>query len=99
MNKLTKNILTGSIVSAGTIAAVAGYKKIKSGSSEEPEFLEDTDMRNSAEIDQEESVDAEKTKEEEGLTKLDAAYKSEWQANGFPQTHEEMKKLEEEEKQ
>ncbi|TDL30861.1 hypothetical protein E2R51_16150 [Jeotgalibacillus sp. S-D1] len=99
MNKLTKKIITGSIVSAGTIAAVAGYKKIRSGSSDEPEFLEDTDMRNSADVDQEESVDADKVEEEEGLTKLDSVFKSEWQANGFPQTHQEMKRMEEEEKE
>lgn len=55
---------------------------------------EDNDMRNSTEVDQEESVNAPYDDAEIGLTKLDSAYRSEWQANGFPQTHKRMKELE-----
>ncbi|KKK36742.1 hypothetical protein WQ57_17825 [Mesobacillus campisalis] len=63
----------------------------------EVKVLEDTDMRNSEKIDQVESVEADQDPAEKGLTLLDSAYRAEWQANGFPQTHKEMKELEEEE--
>lgn len=57
---------------------------------------EDTDMRNSTEVDKRESVEADVDPAEKGLTQLDSAYRDEWQANAFPQTHKEMKELEEE---
>ena len=55
---------------------------------------EDNDMRNSVTVDHEESVNADTDDAEIGLTQLDSAYRSEWQANGFPQTHKAMKELE-----
>lgn len=57
-------------------------------------IYEDNDMRNSVTVDRKESVNAEYDEEEIGLTQLDSAYRSEWQANGFPQTHRRMKELE-----
>ena len=62
-------------------------------------FLKDSDWKHSEKVDKEESVDAKKTDAEKGLTKLDSAYRAEWQANGFPQTRKEMKELEEAEKE
>jgi hypothetical protein len=53
-------------------------------------------MINRKKIDRMESVDADKVPEEKGLTQLDSTYRSEWIANGFPQTHKEMKELEKE---
>ncbi|WP_394138713.1 hypothetical protein [Cytobacillus oceanisediminis] len=44
-------------------------------------------MRNSENIDQIESVDADKVPEEKGLTLYDSALRAEWVANVFPQTH------------
>ncbi|SDK47959.1 hypothetical protein [Sediminibacillus albus] len=43
-----------------------------------------------------ESPDAPVDDAEKGLTELDHEYRSEWIANGFPQTHREMERLEEE---
>ena len=99
MNTATKSILVGSIASIGTFTAIKGYQKRMNGkpSDENFETLEDTDMRNSVKVDQEESVNADFDQEEKDLTQLDAAYRADWQANGFPQTHEEMERLEEEE--
>lgn len=57
---------------------------------------EDNDMRNSVTVDREESVNAAYDDAEKGLTQLDAAYRSEWQANGFPQTQRELKELDRE---
>ncbi|SDM78900.1 hypothetical protein [Sediminibacillus halophilus] len=42
------------------------------------------------------SPDAPEDEAEKGLTGLDHEYRSEWVANGFPQTHREMERLEEE---
>ncbi|GAA2700131.1 hypothetical protein GCM10009865_06890 [Aeromicrobium ponti] len=50
-------------------------------------MLEDSNMRNSENIDQIESVDADKVPEEKGLTLYDSALRAEWVANVFPQTH------------
>ncbi|MGD7045936.1 hypothetical protein [Jeotgalibacillus proteolyticus] len=94
MKKTTKNIVAGSLISAGAAAAVVGYQKMKK--TDQNDFLEDTDMRNSKKIDRQESVFADDTEKEEGLTKLDSAYRGEWQANGFPQTHAEQQELEKE---
>jgi hypothetical protein len=55
---------------------------------------EDHDMRNNVTADHEESVNADTDEAEVGLTQLDSAYRSEWQANGFPQTHKAMAELE-----
>ncbi|PPA70989.1 hypothetical protein [Jeotgalibacillus proteolyticus] len=98
MKMSTKSIVAGSILSAGAAAAVAGYQiKKKKGKAEDMEFLEVTDMRNSKKVDIQESPDAEDVKEAQGLTKLDEAFRDEWQANGFPQTHAEQRELEKEE--
>ncbi|HSJ37069.1 MAG TPA: hypothetical protein VK945_02525 [Planococcus sp. (in: firmicutes)] len=55
---------------------------------------EDIDMRHSVTVDREESVNAKYDDAEKGLTQLDSAYRSEWQANAFPQTHRELKESE-----
>ncbi|CAM3870282.1 hypothetical protein [Cytobacillus oceanisediminis] len=52
--------------------------------------LGDTYMRNSKNVDQIESVDANKDPEEKGLTQYDSALRTEWAANGFLQTHIDM---------
>jgi hypothetical protein len=93
MKTMTKNILIGSVVSAGGAAvATAVYKKKKK---DKFPVEDDIDMRNSTELDEMESVDADKTDEEKGLTQLDHTYRAEWVANGFPQTHMEAEKLKE----
>jgi hypothetical protein len=94
MNKMTKNILIGSAVTAGSAAlATAVYKKKQK---DDFEVDEDVDLMNNQKYDKMESVDADKTDAEKGLTELDHTYREEWQANGFPQTHMEMEKLKEE---
>ncbi|WP_067727691.1 hypothetical protein [Oceanobacillus damuensis] len=95
MKQSTRNIVLGSLLSAsGAVLAVSAYRERQK---ETVEVYEDTDMRNSEKIDRIESVDADKDPSEKGLTQLDHAQKSEWVANGFPQTHQEMKELEEQE--
>lgn len=87
---LNKLVYTGTAF-AGAIMLFTVYKNNK-----KKKFwvYEDNDMRNSVTVDRKESVNAKYDEEEIGLTQLDAAYRSEWQANGFPQTHKRMKELE-----
>lgn len=81
---------------SSAFAAVAGifvYKAYQEKAKKEA-LEKDTDMHNSAEVDQRESVEADVDSAEKGLTQLDSAYRDEWQANAFPQTHREMEELE-----
>lgn len=85
-------------VLTSAFAAVAGifvYKSYQEKAKQDA-VAKDVDMHNSNEIDQRESVEADVDPAEKGLTQLDSAYRDEWQANAFPQTHREMKELEEE---
>lgn len=88
---MKKFIYLGGAAASGMILMRA-YKKNKS---KKIWVYEDNDMRNSETVDREESVNAPYDDAEIGLTQLDAAYRSEWQANGFPQTHRRLKELEE----
>jgi hypothetical protein len=91
MKKSTKNFVLASLLSAGgAVLLTAAYRKSQR---DVIRFLEDTDMRNSAKMDQMESVDAGIDPAEKGLTQLDSAMRAEWIANGFPQTHMEMEEL------
>lgn len=90
MKKSTMNTAIGSALAAG--AGVFVYKAIQKKN--KVNVASDTDMRNSLEVDQRESVEADVDPAEKGLTQLDSAYRDEWQANGFPQTHREMEELE-----
>ncbi|WP_214829024.1 hypothetical protein [Exiguobacterium algae] len=47
-------------------------------------------------MDKMESVDADEDEAEKGLTQLDSSHRADWQANGFPQTHAERERLEQE---
>lgn len=47
-------------------------------------------------MDERESVDANQDEAEQGLTQLDSSHRAEWQANGYPQTHAERERLEQE---
>ena len=47
-------------------------------------------------MDKMESVDADEDEVEKGLTQLDSSHRADWQANGFPQTHAERERLEQE---
>lgn len=90
MKSSTMNTVIGS-----ALAAAAGIFVFKAYQDKKnPSVEEDTDLRNSEEVDHRESVDADVDPAEKGLTQLDSAYRDEWQANGFPQTHKEMKELE-----
>ncbi|RLQ90833.1 hypothetical protein [Planomicrobium sp. Y74] len=83
-------------VLTSAFAAVAGifvYKSYQEKAKQEA-LEKDVDMHNSKEIDQRESVEADEDDAEKGLTQLDSAYRDEWQANAFPQTHREMEELE-----
>lgn len=55
---------------------------------------EDHDLRNSVAADVRESPNAEMDPAENGLSELDAAYRSEWVSMGYPQTHRELEKNE-----
>lgn len=94
MNQSRKKMLLVSLLSAGGAALLSAAYRLSQRKT--VEFIEDTDMRNSEKIDEMESVDAGIDPAEKGLTQLDSAYRAEWQANGFPQTHMEMEKLEKE---
>ncbi|WP_044022263.1 hypothetical protein [Bacillus sp. SG-1] len=94
MKRTTRNVLMGSLVSAGSAAlASAIYKKRKKANFP---VDEDIDTKHDLRADHEESPNAAYEEEEIGLTKLDSTYRSEWQANGFPMTHAEMERLEQE---
>lgn len=83
-------------VLTSAFAAVAGifvYKSYQEKTKQEA-LEKDVDMHNSQEIDKRESVEADEDDAEKGLTQLDSAYRDEWQANAFPQTHREMEELE-----
>jgi hypothetical protein len=109
MNKSTIGLISASVLAGSALAYMAISKKKHqreelehnvvtiNHDDKEIKVLEDTDMRNSEKIDQVESVEADQDPAEKGLTLLDSAYRAEWVANGFPQTHQEMKELEEEE--
>ncbi|WP_223642632.1 hypothetical protein [Planococcus sp. 4-30] len=89
-NTTKKFVYTGATM-AGSLLLLTAYKK---NQAKKVWVYEDNDMRNSVTVDQEESVNADMDEAEIGLTQLDSAYRSEWQANGFPQTHKAMKELE-----
>lgn len=92
MKSSTMNTMVGSV-----LAAAAGFFVFRAlQAKNQVDIAEDVDMRNSQKVDKRESPDAEVDPAEKGLTQLDSAYRDEWQANGFPQTHREMRELEEE---
>lgn len=81
---------------SSAFAAIAGifvYKSYQEKAKQEA-LEKDIDMHNSMKIDQRESVEADVDDAEKGLTQLDSAYRDEWQANAFPQTHRELEELE-----
>lgn len=83
--KLRKRFLFGAGVLAGT-----GFVMSKLRSKRPPSHLKDY----LSHLDREESQDADKDTDEVGLTKLDSMYRSEWQANGFPRSQQELDELE-----
>mgnify|MGYP001029670237 CR=1 FL=1 len=91
----------GTGLKTGTTKVVEGIKNGIASKKEETMVVEKTkfidDKSTVNKKDKVESVDSEKAEEYEGLTGLDAQYRDEWQANGFPQTHAELKALEKEE--
>ncbi|ALS79868.1 hypothetical protein ACQKDD_03165 [Planococcus kocurii] len=91
MKKSTINTLIGSALAAASGIFVYRAYQERNAVRVEP----DIDMYNSSEIDERESVDALDDSAEKGLSQLDSAYRDEWQANAFPQTHKEMRELEE----
>ncbi|ANU09002.1 hypothetical protein A1A1_06627 [Planococcus antarcticus DSM 14505] len=91
MKKSTMNTLIGSALAAAS--GIFVYKAYQEQNA--VRTTDDSNMSNSAEIDERESVDALEDSAEQGLSQLDSAYRDEWQANAFPQTHKEMRELEE----
>ena len=91
MKKSTMNTLIGSALAAAS--GIFVYKAYQEKNIVRVE--EDTDMRNSSKVDERESISALEDSAEQGLSQLDSAYRDEWQANAFPQTHKEMRELEE----
>lgn len=87
---INKMIFAGTAFAGGIIL----FKNIKKKNGSKVWVYEDNDMRNSVNVDREESVNAKYDDAEKGLTQLDSAFRSEWQANGFPQTHRELENLE-----
>ncbi|ANU09111.1 hypothetical protein A1A1_00585 [Planococcus antarcticus DSM 14505] len=88
---ITKNFIYTGTLMASSILLLTVYKKNRA---KKIWVYEDNDMRNSVTVDHEESVNADLDEAEIGLTQLDSAYRSEWQANGFPQTHKAIAELE-----
>lgn len=87
---LKKFVYAGTAAASGMLLLTV-FKKNKA---KKIWVYEDNDMRNSETVDREESVKAAYDDAEIGLTQLDSAYRSEWQANGFPQTHRRLAELE-----
>lgn len=81
---------SGVVLAGSAVWAAAAYKK------RQKELEKDRENPN-RKLHQIESADADKDPEEKDLTQLDSVQKSEWVANGFPQTHAERRALEEEE--
>lgn len=86
---INKMVFAGTAFAGGIIL----FTRIRKKSGKKFWVYEDNDMRNSVTVDREESVNAKYDDAEKGLTQLDAAYRAEWQANGFPQTHRELENL------
>lgn len=91
-----KNI--NNLIFAGTAFAgsIILFNSLKRKNGKRVWVYEDNDMRNSVSVDREESVNAKYDHAEIGLTQLDSAHRSEWQANAFPQTHRELDQSEDE---
>lgn len=89
--RLTNTVFAGTAFVGGIILFTAIRKK----NGKKFWVYEDNDMRNSVTVDREESVNAPYDDAEKGLTQLDSAYRSEWQAMGLPQTHREIEELKE----
>ncbi len=89
MKKKNRNkmVFAGTAFAGGIIL----FNQIRKKNGKKVWVYEDNDMRNSVTVDREESVNAKYDDAEKGLTQLDSAYRSEWQANGFPQTHRQLK--------
>lgn len=85
MKKSVMNTIVGS-----ALAAAAGIFVLRAYQNKSEPTAEDVDMHNSQEIDEKESVEADVDSAEKGLTQLDSAYRDEWQANAFPQTHRKL---------
>ncbi|OIN68063.1 hypothetical protein BLD48_04245 [Exiguobacterium sp. KRL4] len=86
-----QGLIVGGIV-AVSVLAIQRYKQSCSNA-------QDQDVSHSAELDQRPSIDAKTDETEVGLTQLDSIHRADWQANGFPQTHAELERLEKEENQ
>ncbi|WP_050182243.1 hypothetical protein [Domibacillus robiginosus] len=88
----------GTGLKTGTTKVVDGIKNGIASRKEETMVVEKTkfidDKSTELKKDKVESSDSKKADEYEGLTELDAQYRDEWQANGFPQTNAELKALE-----
>ena len=87
---LNKMVFAGTVFAGGIVL----FRNIRKKNGKKVWVYEDNDMRNSVTVDREESVNAQYDEAEKGLTQLDSAFRSEWQANGFPQTHRELENLE-----
>ncbi len=85
-------VMTSAFAAAAGIFVYKSYQEKR----KQDALDKDVDMHNSKEVDQRESVEADEDSAEKGLTQLDSAYRDEWQANAFPQTHREMEELEKE---
>ncbi len=104
---MTMGVVVGStaLITTGLVLAFNAYQK-KTGKLEDvgktvpdlnapdSKFIPDSDVQQ--EKDEKEAKDAERDPAYKGLTQLDTQYRDEWQANGIPQTHAEMEKLEKE---
>lgn len=84
------------MIFAGTAFAgsIVLFNSIRKKNGNRVWVYEDHDMHNSVLVDREESVNAKYDHSEKGLTQLDSAQRSEWQANAFPQTHRELEESE-----
>lgn len=86
MRQKTKHNLFYAGSAIATILLLRANKKRK----EKVWIYNDHDMRNSVEVDENESPNAPMDSAEKGLTELDAAYRSEWVSMGYPQTHRDL---------
>lgn len=88
MNQSLKRglLVAGSL--ALTVVAIKQYQRACTNNG--------TSISDSAELDRRPSVDQQHDEAEVGLTQLDSIQRSDWQANGFPQTHAELEQLENE---
>ncbi len=88
---MKKSFKQGLVIGGIAVLTALVVKRYQQGGFSSQDFSDPTAL------DRQPSIDAKKDEAEVGLTQLDSIHRADWQANGFPQTHAELERLEKEE--